>query len=102
METGGPSEIAAAQQLMAERAAGLGFAVALHEPAPAGALDAPGVPLGALEAADRMGRAEVLTCQPNMGLRLGPARDREPTPMINAHLDTVGGKAPEDLSDGDI
>ena len=100
METARPPAIAEAQRLMAERAAELGFEVELHEPPPAEALDAPGVPLTVLEVAERMGRDEFLACQPNMVLRLGPARDRERTLMLNAHLDTVGGDVPVGERDG--
>ena len=100
METGRPPAIEAAQRLIAVHAAALGFEVELHEPAPAAALDAPGVPLSVLEVADRMGRDEFLACQPSMVLRLGPERDGERTLMLNAHLDTVGGDVPVAERDG--
>jgi len=100
METRRPSEIAAAQVLMAEHAAELGFEVALHAPAPASTLEDREVPLSVREAADAMGRTQFLACQPNMVLRLGAAGERSRTVMLNAHLDTVGGDVPAALDDG--
>jgi acetylornithine deacetylase len=100
METRVPSAIADAQSLMADRAAELGFEVELHEPPPAAALDAPGVPTSVLEAAEAMGREEFLACQPNMVLRLGREAGHERTLMLNAHLDTVGGEVEVGERDG--
>ncbi|HEX8052745.1 MAG TPA: M20/M25/M40 family metallo-hydrolase [Thermoleophilaceae bacterium] len=102
METRMPSAIGDAQLLIAESAAELGFEVELHEPPPAAALDAPGVPTPVREVADAMGRDEFLACQPNMVLRLGPETDHERTLMLNAHLDTVGGDVPVGERDGVI
>jgi len=102
IETGRPSQIPAAQRLLAERAAHLGFEIVLHEPPPIGALDEPDIPLGVLEAAESMGREEFLACQPNMVLRLGPERGRDRTLMTNAHLDTVGGEVSVGVRDGVI
>jgi acetylornithine deacetylase/succinyl-diaminopimelate desuccinylase-like protein len=94
METGRPSEVRRAQELIASHAAELGFEVDLHEAPPASSLEAPGTPVAVLETAERMGREEFLACQPSMVLRLGPPRELDRTLMFNAHLDTVGGEAP--------
>jgi acetylornithine deacetylase/succinyl-diaminopimelate desuccinylase-like protein len=100
METGEPSPLAQAQRLYASHAAGLGFEVALHEPAPAAALAAPVVPVAVGERARDMGVARFLESQPNLVLRLGPPRPPAATLMVNMHLDTVGGGPPVERRDG--
>jgi acetylornithine deacetylase len=93
METGAPSDVRRAQADFAEHAARVGFEVVLHEPAPAAILDDPCVPLSVREMAARMG-PEFLQSQPNLVLRLGPARPAERTVMFNFHMDTVDGTVP--------
>jgi acetylornithine deacetylase/succinyl-diaminopimelate desuccinylase-like protein len=90
LESCEPPRIRAAQRLYAGYARKLGMEVVLHAPPPAGALEGPQVPLPVRRAAARMGD-EYLRCQPNLVLRLGPARELARTLAINTHIDTVGG-----------
>ncbi|HEV7806223.1 MAG TPA: M20/M25/M40 family metallo-hydrolase [Solirubrobacteraceae bacterium] len=93
METARPAAIAAAQRLLAARAAASGFVVHSHEPAPPSALHAACVPVAVRAMAQRMGD-EFLACQPNLVLRLGPEREPARTLVFNVHVDTVAGEPP--------
>lgn len=94
METGVPSDLAGAQHVLVEQAAGLGFQVVHDEPPPVSALQEPGTPLAVREAAAAMGSEEFARAQPNVVLRLGADRDDGRTVVFNCHLDTVSGVLP--------
>ena len=96
LETGAgapPPALWQAQRSYAAAAAGLGFRVAHHAPAPPECLDRSDVPLSVRQAA--LEQPGFLACQPSLVLSLGP--DTEPrarTVMFNVHLDTVAGAEP--------
>ncbi len=99
METGRPSALRDAQEAFARHAAGAGMSVVHHEPPPRSAVERPDVPRPVRERAAQMGEA-FFESQPNLVLRLGPARPPQRTLVLNAHLDTVSGEVPVGLRDG--
>lgn len=87
METGTPSDIAAAQQWLAQHAAAIGFETVCFGPPgdPGRGSDVP------QPVRDRLAAAgpAFLDWQPNLVLRLGPVRPVARTLAFNVHVDTV-------------
>ncbi|GFN32275.1 M20/M25/M40 family metallo-hydrolase [Paenibacillus xylaniclasticus] len=94
METGEPSELAAAMDLYARFAAERlnGEVVYYKAPQPE-EIDSFYMPVSVQECADRMGPS-FWESQPSMVIRLGPKRPMTHTLMFNFHMDTVAGSFP--------
>jgi len=90
LETSRPSQVAEAQELIADAACKVGFEVAHFEPPSESDLSADYVPLNVKEVASEMGDTFARS-QPNLVLRAGNRQPIERTLVINFHIDTVAG-----------
>lgn len=90
LETGYITDVRKAQLLYAEYAKQLGFETIYHEPPPSSIINGTNVPLTVIEMANKLGW-EFFESQPNLVIRLGPAREVSKTIMFNFHIDTVKG-----------
>jgi len=90
LETAYITDVRKAQLLYAEYAKQLRFETIYHEPPPRSIINGTDVPLTVVEMANKLG-GEFFESQPNLVLRIGPARDVTKTIMFNFHIDTVKG-----------
>ena len=90
LETGYVTDLRKAQMLYAEYAKKLGFEIIYHQSPPKSIIDDPDVPLSVVEMFNQLGEV-FLETQPNLVLRVGPAREISKTIMFNFHMDTVKG-----------
>src|SRR5690242_18343801 len=90
LETGRPSQIDQAQEIVAGQASKHGFDVVHFEPPSESDLEAEHVPLVVKDAVAQMGEAFIRS-QPNLVLRAGTEQPPERTIVVNFHIDTVAG-----------
>lgn len=90
VETGTPSDLDSAHDIVVDAARDLGFEVVFRGPPSAEAMRGDHVPIPVLERYGELGEA-FLTSQPNVVLRRGPSRSTDDALVFNMHLDTVDG-----------